>query len=41
MPGSLIAGAVGTILYVPALMLAAPRQFQVLGGRLRPLAAEN
>jgi hypothetical protein len=41
MPGSLIAGAVGTILYVPALMLAAPRQWQVLGGRLRPLAAEN
>lgn len=36
---SLIAGAVGTALYAAALLIAAPRQAEVLVGRLRPLAA--
>jgi hypothetical protein len=34
----LISGAVGTALYAPALLVAAPRQAEVLTGRLRPLA---
>lgn len=35
---SLIAGAVGSVLYALALLVAAPRQAEVLTGRLRPLA---
>jgi Lipid II flippase MurJ len=38
---AVMAGVVGTVLYAPTLLIAAPRQARVLVGRLRPLAAES
>jgi hypothetical protein len=39
--GSLLAGLIGTVLYLVSLTITAPRQAEVLTGRLRPLATES